>query len=75
MSAAFVPGRILLVAYWSYFAAFSASVAVDGTLGPIPGDFGPIWTSGNGGGLGRRCEGDAGAAISGTNPSSIGRCC
>ena len=60
ISAALVPGRIRLTACWSYFAVFSASVeASPGVV--IPGDLGPIWTSGNGGGLGSRCElGDAG---------------
>ena len=60
ISAALVPGRIRLTACWSYFAVCSASVEVSPGVA-IPGDLGPIWTSGNGGGLGRRCElGDGG---------------
>ena len=60
ISAALVPGRIRLTACWSYFAVCSASVEVSPGVA-IPGDLGPIWTSGNGGGLGSRCElGDAG---------------
>lgn len=60
ISAALVPGRIRLTACWSYFAVCSASVEVSPGV-TIPGDLGPIWTSGKGGGLGSRCElGDAG---------------
>jgi len=58
MSAALVPGRILLDAPWSG-AAFSLISCVDGPpAAPWLGDLGPICTSGNGGGLGRRGEVD-----------------
>ena len=56
MSAAFVPGRILLSALASSFPCSS-----DDEMG----NFGPIWTSAMGGGLGRRgeLEGDATLAM------------
>ncbi len=64
ISAALVPGRIRLTACWSYFAVCSASVEASPGVA-IPGDLGPIWTSGNGGGLGSRCElGDGGPMAS-----------
>ena len=55
MSAAFVPGRILLVAALSSVALSTSSTAGP-PAAPDEGDFGPICTSGNGGGLGRRGE-------------------
>lgn len=64
ISAALVPGLILLVE--------PSSVSVNGEkswpsppLSPTVGDWGPICTSVNGGGLGRRgeLEGDTGAAV------------
>jgi len=59
MSAALVPGRILLDAPWSG-ATFSLSSCVDDgpPVAPWLGDLGPICTSGKGGGLGRRGEVD-----------------
>lgn len=56
MSTAFVPGRILLMAPLSSLLVFSSPEipAPEGAFSP--GDFGPICTSGNGGGLGRRGE-------------------
>lgn len=60
ISAAFVPGRILRIAPLSDFVVslFSGTAAL--CSGLKLGDLGPIWTSGNGGGLGRRgdLEGD-----------------
>ena len=55
MSAALVPGRILRVELSSSPAprTFSASWPNES---PTDGDCGPIWTSVNGGGLGRRGE-------------------
>ena len=58
MSAALVPGRILLDAPWPG-ATFSLSSCVDGPpVAPTLGDLDPICTSGKGGGLGRRGEVD-----------------
>ena len=37
----------------------ASSASVEGALGPTPGDFGPICTSGNWWETGGRCEGDA----------------
>ena len=67
ISTAFVPGRILLSDPCSTFAPPPVSDVVVLLVPPIPGDLGPICTSVNGGGLGRRgkLEGDAGAAILG----------
>lgn len=65
MSAALVPGRIRLNAPKSCLAASSNSwAAIEPVEPPIVGDLGPIWTSGKGGGLGRRGEreGETGSA-------------
>jgi len=60
ISAAFVPGRIRRIAPLSNFVVslFSGTAAL--CSGLKLGDLGPIWTSGKGGGLGRRgdLEGD-----------------
>ena len=53
MSAAFVPGRILRAAPSSGFDAASRDSSFDRS---IPGLFGPNWTSGIGGGEGKRGE-------------------
>ncbi len=55
MSAAFVPGLILRAAPSSaLLAAASREISVEGS--PSPGLLGPYWTSGIGGGEGRRGE-------------------
>lgn len=65
MSTALVPGLTLRSDPWSSFCPFprncSASLPNDS---PTEGDLGPIWTSVNGGGLGKRGEldGDTPAA-------------
>lgn len=62
MSVAFVPGRMRRR---GPEGGLGSSVVEDrGPVGPIPGDLGPIWTSGKGGGDGRRgeVEGESGAA-------------
>ena len=56
MSAALVPGRILLVDPLSSLAASSTSCVVAAACAPGDGDDGPSWTSGKGGGLGSRGE-------------------
>ena len=65
MSAAFVPRRILHVDALSKVAAASGSSRAIPCVAFIAGDWGPILTSGKGGGLGRRGEvdGDIDAAI------------
>lgn len=65
MSAAFVPGRILLVAPISGFLTRPSSCSVPIAEAPMVGDFGPIWTSVKGGGLGNRgeLEGDMAPAL------------
>ena len=70
MSAALVPGRIRLSAPCSCFAASSASAIDVSGVGVMPGDLGPMCTSGVGGGEGRRGsgldgEGDEGMMSSG----------
>lgn len=65
MSAAFVPGRILLVAPMSGLLTPPSSCSVPVADAPMVGDFGPIWTSVKGGGLGSRgeLEGDMAPAL------------
>ena len=60
ISAAFVPGRILRIAPLSSAVVSLFSGIIVLCSGLKPGDFGPICTSGKGGGLGRRgdLEGD-----------------
>lgn len=56
ISAAFVPGLILRVEPSSSPAEPPRSSASLPKVSPTEGDCGPIWTSVNGGGLGRRGE-------------------
>lgn len=69
MSAALVPGRILRVEPSSPpedpIRILSPSGLIDS---PADGDCGPIWTSGNGGGLGRRGE------LDGETPAAVMAC-
>jgi hypothetical protein len=64
ISFAFVPGRIRLFESASPFSLLARPWTA-ATESANKGDFGPIWTSGNGGGLGRRGElvGDAGSVM------------
>ena len=63
MSADFVPGRIRRRGPEEGLVSEGVEEG-GGPVGPIPGDLGPIWTSGKGGGDGRRgeVEGESGAA-------------
>lgn len=65
MSADFVPGRILLSAPCSSFEVSSEPAVDVPWIALMPGEFGVIWTSVKGGGLGRRgeLEGDAGLML------------
>lgn len=62
MSSAFVPGCILLLELASSKLC-SNSVVVRLAGGPPEGDFGPIWISAGGGGLGSRGELGASAML------------
>ena len=63
MSADFVPGRIRRRGPEGGWGSEGVEEG-GGPVGPMPGDLGPIWTSGKGGGEGRRgeVEGERGAA-------------
>ena len=68
ISVAFVPGLIRLVAPESIASCPPSSICPPATESARVGDLGPIWTSGIGGGLGRRGElGDCKAAALATD--------
>ena len=56
MTAALVPGLMRSAEGLLIFGAFSLPTGAEIVVELRPGDLGPIWTSGKGGGLGRRGE-------------------